>query len=158
MSRISCSVAVALALLAITICRVDAAERQAYPVSAEARAASLTSRAERGDAAAQARLGWMYSTGRGVPQNYFEAAKWYYRAADQGDPGAQLALGLLYNKGEGVRRDYILAYLWLNLSAAQVGGSNHDFAARLRDAVAGKMTPRQMQIAQSMALEWYKSR
>ena len=41
--------------------------------------------AERGDAAAQTYLGFMFETGRGVPQNYTEAAMWYRRAAEQGD-------------------------------------------------------------------------
>ena len=38
----------------------------------------------KGDARAQSYLGYMYSTGRGVPQNYAAAAYWYRRAADQG--------------------------------------------------------------------------
>ena len=30
-------------------------------------------------------LGVMYGEGRGVPQDYAEAARWYRRAAEQGD-------------------------------------------------------------------------
>jgi len=119
---------------------------------------SIMARAKRGDTVAAVLLARLYSTGQGVPQNYYEAAKWFYRAADQGNGGAQYALGMLYNKGEGVRRDYVLSYMWLNLSAAQALGDDRDFKVRMRDAVATKMTPRQVQIAQEMAVKWSKSR
>lgn len=83
---------------------------------------------------------------------------WYYRAANQGHGEAQFALGMLYNKGEGVPRDFVLAYMWLNLSASQAVGENQDFKARMRDAIATKMTVRQVQMAQGLALAWYSSR
>ena len=41
--------------------------------------------AERGDAEAQSRLGVMYAAGRGVPQDYDAAVKWYRLAAEQGN-------------------------------------------------------------------------
>ena len=37
--------------------------------------------ADQGDAGAQWRLAAMYRGGQGVPQDYAEAAKWYYEAA-----------------------------------------------------------------------------
>ena len=40
--------------------------------------------AEKGYLKAQARLGWMYANGKGVPQDYKEAAKWYQLAGEQG--------------------------------------------------------------------------
>ena len=40
--------------------------------------------AEQGDALAQYNLGFMYSNGEGVPQDYAEAVKWYRMAAEQG--------------------------------------------------------------------------
>ncbi len=129
--------------------------------SASARAAphsiaATIARAEHGDPAA--RLGWLFSTGRGVAQNYAEAAKWFYRAATHGNADAQFALGMAYNKGQGVPRDYVLSYLWLNLSAAHAVGSDHDFRAAIRDAIASKMTPQQLLTAQQLALKWQKSR
>jgi uncharacterized protein len=120
--------------------------------------AGIVARAHRGDIAAEAQLGILYLTGHDLPQNYYEAAKWLYRAAIRGHGGAQYALGMLYNKGEGVKRDYVLSYMWLNLSAAQAIGQDRDFKVRMRDAIASKMTPRQVQIAQQLALEWHKSR
>jgi TPR repeat protein len=119
--------------------------------------AAIVARAERGDPAAEARLGYLFSTGRGVPQNYVEAAKWFYRAATRGNADAQFALGMAYNKGQGVPRDYVLSYLWLNLSAARAVGSDRDFKTTMRDAIASKMTPQQLLTAQQLALKWYKS-
>ncbi|WP_431204246.1 tetratricopeptide repeat protein [Bradyrhizobium betae] len=74
--------------------------------------------AERGIAPAQTYLGFLFETGRGVPQNYTEAAMWYRRAAEQGDSRAQYSLGLLYDRGQGVPQDIVEASKWLNLSAA----------------------------------------
>ena len=51
---------------------------------------------------AQSILGVMYANGRGVPQDYAEAVKWYRLAADQGDAEAQHNLGVMYASGEGV--------------------------------------------------------
>ncbi len=118
-------------------------------------AAQVMRAAERGNVRAQAQLGWMYSTGRGVPQNYVLAAKWYRCAAEQGHGGAQFALGLLHNKGQGVHLDLVRAYLWLNLSASQAVGEDRDFKVRIRDGVASKMTVVQVALAQQMALTWY---
>lgn len=126
-------------------------------VSPYSAAAAIELRAERGDAVAEAKLGWLYLNGRGVPQNYYLAAKWFYRAAIKGQGEAQYQLGMLYNKGEGVPRDYTLAYMWLNVSASQAGGPEADFRARMRDAIASKMTEAQLRVAQRMAVTWYRS-
>ena len=75
---------------------------------------------------------------------------------EQGD--AQYQLGMLYNKGQGVPRDYVLAYMWLNLSASQAVGEDQDFKSRMRDAIAMKMTERQVRTAQIMAVDLYHSR
>jgi TPR repeat protein len=150
-------IAIVLALVAAGV--VDASPRQGiYLPAPYAAAARIIRLAKLGDVNAQAQLGWMYSTGRGVPQDYYGAAKWYYRAAVQGHGRAQFELGLLYNKGRGVPRDDVLAYMWLNLSASQAVGDDRDFRARIRDAVASKMTAAQVAKAQQLALAWYKLR
>ncbi|WP_354121819.1 tetratricopeptide repeat protein [Bradyrhizobium sp. LA6.12] len=74
--------------------------------------------AERGNAPAQTYLGSLFETGRGVPENYTEAAMWYRRAAEQGDSRAQYSLGLLYDRGQGVPQNIVEASKWLNLSTA----------------------------------------
>ena len=62
----------------------------------------LSPLANLGYAGAQYRLGVMYERGRGVPQDYKTAAKWYRRAAEQGDALAQQSLGVMYGQGQGV--------------------------------------------------------
>jgi TPR repeat protein len=114
--------------------------------------------AEQGVAAAQSYLGFMFETGRGVPQNYTEAAMWYRRAAEQGDSGAQYSLGLLYDKGFGVPRNIIEASKWLNLSAAAAPRRAREARVRIRDAVTTKMTRGELARARLRALEWAPSR
>ena len=110
--------------------------------------------AERGVAPAQTWLGFMFQTGRGVPQNYTEAAMWYRRAAEQGDSLAQYSLGLLYDKGQGVPRDVIEASKWLNLSTAAAPPRAREARARIRDAVGTKMTRGEIARARARALGW----
>ena len=42
----------------------------------------------------------MYDKGRGVPQDYSQAVKWYRKAAKQGDASAQYNLVVMYAKGK----------------------------------------------------------
>jgi TPR repeat protein len=110
--------------------------------------------AERGNAAAQALLGFMYANGQGVPQGYEVATYWYRLAAEQGDTTAQYLLGLMYDKGFGVPLDEIAAHMWLNLAAAHAPPRTREYYLRLRDAVASKMTAGQITEAQWRAQEW----
>jgi TPR repeat protein len=114
--------------------------------------------AEQGVPAAQSYLGFMFETGRGVPQNYTDAAMWYRRAAEQGDSLAQYSLGLLYDKGFGVPRDIVEASKWLNLSTAAAPRRAREARARIRDAVTTKMTRGEIARARLRALEWAPSR
>jgi TPR repeat protein len=75
--------------------------------------------AERGDPAAQFRLGQMYGQGRGVPLDAALAMSWFRKAADQGYGPAQGALGAAYFSGVGEPRDYAQALIWLRKGAAQ---------------------------------------
>ena len=75
--------------------------------------------AEKGDAAAQASLGAMYSAGAGVTRDYKEAVKWYRLAADQGREESQFLLGSMYARGLGVSQDNPEAIKWYRLAAAQ---------------------------------------
>jgi uncharacterized protein len=114
--------------------------------------------AEQGEPSAQTYLGFMFETGRGVPQNYTEAAMWYRRAAEQGDSLAQYSLGLLYDRGFGVPQDIVEANKWLNLSAAAAPPRARDARVRIRDAVTTKMTRGEIAQARRRALEWAPSR
>jgi len=110
--------------------------------------------AQIGDPAAQAWLGFLFETGRGVPQNYTEAAAWYRRAAEQGDGVAQYSLGLLYDKGQGVPRDIVEAGKWLNLATATAPRRSREARARIRDAVTTKMTRGEIAESRFRALSW----
>ncbi len=124
-SRLSASSAAgALALLLLSLAvRVD-------PKNADALAAKLSGRdptalrlvrpmAGLGDASAQNALGAMYASGKGVPLDYVEAAKWYRKAADQGNPAAQYNLGVAYANGLGVPLDDAEALKWYRKAAEQ---------------------------------------
>ncbi|WP_129468785.1 MULTISPECIES: tetratricopeptide repeat protein [Mesorhizobium] len=75
--------------------------------------------AKTGDATAEFNIGFLYSGGFGVPQDYSKAAEWWAKAAAQNLPVAELKLGLLYSWGKGVQQDDTeAAKLWLS-SAAQ---------------------------------------
>lgn len=110
--------------------------------------------AQRGDPDAQALLGHLYAEGRGVPQNYTQAAIWYRRAADQGHSEAQYELGLLYDKGQGVPLNVIQAEKWLILGAAAAPQAAVEDRTRIRDAVRTKMTLGDLAQARMEALAW----
>ena len=110
--------------------------------------------AERGNARAQAFLGFMYQYGRGVAQNYALAIYWYRRSAEQGNPIAQHLLGLMFDKGMGVPTNHVAAYMWLSLAASRTKGPEHEDNVRLRDAVAAKMSLGQLYDAQYLAQTW----
>lgn len=118
-------------------------------------ARELSPLARRGNARAQAMLGFMYEHGFGVPQAYEPAADLYMRAAQRGDPFAQCALGLLYDKGHGVPESVELAYMWLSRATAHAPRRQRDYYQRLRDAVASKMTPGQIREGQRLSLMVY---
>ena len=109
------------------------------------------------DAFAQFSLGVAYGSGRGVPQDDAEAARWYRLAADQGNTDAQSDLGVMYANGDGVPQDDVQTHMWLNLAASGAPREPRvlrDTAVRNRDLVAGRMTPDQLADAQRLAREW----
>jgi TPR repeat protein len=76
--------------------------------------------AEQGDAGAQFRLGGMYDSGQGVPQDYAQALKLYRLAAQQDvSPQHKVFLGAVYENGLRVPQDYAEAVKWYRLAAEQ---------------------------------------
>jgi len=76
--------------------------------------------AERGDAEAQFRLGWMYDEGDAeFPEDNLKAVRWYATAAKQGHAESQYSLGWMYDEGEGVPEDDAIAVEWYRLAAEQ---------------------------------------
>ncbi len=71
-----------------------------------------------GQAEAQYAMGERYRLGAGVAQNWYEASRWYEKAAEQGNAMAQCALAGCFAEGRGVRKNLALAFLWYEKAAA----------------------------------------
>ena len=157
MSKIARLVCAGLILLVGAVTVAQAANLVKGRIAARSEAADVgrtITLAQRGDAHAQAVLGFMYANGRGVPQSYDVAVDWYVQSAEQGDPTGQYLLGLMYDKGFGVTTNIVLAHKWLNLAAAHAPWSIREDILRLRDAIASKMTRAQIESAQQLAVDF----
>jgi hypothetical protein len=94
MRRILLALAIGLTVMALP--------GAAFAVSDEETVRLLRHNADRGDANAQARLGYLYETGAsGLAKDDREAARLYRLAADQGHAGARNNLGAFYKDGRG---------------------------------------------------------
>ena len=80
---------------------------------------ALILQATNGNAQAQCILGDSYYDGKGVSQDYAQAASWWSKSAEQGVADAQYNLGNSYYNGEGVPQDYIKAAFWVRKAAEQ---------------------------------------
>ncbi len=78
--------------------------------------------AEDGDVAAMRNIGTLYRLGRGVKQDFAQAAHWYRGAAELGFSHAETNLGELYLTGEGVPQDAAEAARWFTRAANQGEG------------------------------------
>ena len=92
----------------------------------------------------------MYRAGRGVPQDFKEARKWYQLAAEQGNALALFNLGWMYAGGKGAPQDYVKAQMWFNIAIANAEGDMRKQFIVDRDSIASSMTAKQ--IAQAQAL------
>lgn len=107
--------------------------------------------AKQGDAMAQYNLGVMLG-GNGAKEDPVAAAQWMRKAAEQGHRDAQSKLADFYSAGKGVGKDLVLAYAIYELSAK----SGNSAALESQHAVAGKLTPAQIDEAKALALGWKK--
>ncbi|MDQ6677537.1 MAG: sel1 repeat family protein [Acidobacteriota bacterium] len=73
--------------------------------------------AEQGYVPAEAALGMMYATGKGVEQNYPEAAKWWVKAAEGGHFLAAQNASMIYRGVPGVPADPALSEKWATFVA-----------------------------------------
>ncbi len=71
--------------------------------------------------------------------------------AAQGHASAQSNLGFMYAAGQGVAQDAVRAHMWLNIAAASLNEEDGKKVATIRDEVAKKMPPRQIERALEMA-------
>jgi hypothetical protein len=92
---------------------------------------------------------------KAIQIDHTEAAKWYRLAADQGNTAAQYFIGYDYAQGIGVPQDFTEAHMWLNLAGSnEVADNVQADSIKLRDFIAGRMTPGQIEEAQRRAREW----
>lgn len=70
-----------------------------------------------------------YYNGSGCKQDYYEAFRWFLKAAEyENDVKAQYMLGVMYEKGEGVALDYAKAIEWYQKAAEQDKGYDSNAA------------------------------
>jgi localization factor PodJL len=80
---------------------------------------SLRVAAAKGDASAQFDVAARFAEGKGVKQDFAQAAVWYQRAATQGLAAAQYRLAALYERGLGLPADAGRARTWYKRAAEQ---------------------------------------
>lgn len=102
-------------------------DRKETPASINPEIDALRDLAAAGDSVAQNELAVRYLVGRGIEQNYDQAARWLQEAATGGVVSAQYNLGVLYDSGRGVESDPIEALIWFH-SAAEKGHGRAQYA------------------------------
>lgn len=75
--------------------------------------------AQQGEPGAMYRLGYMYYSGQGVPQNVPEAVRWFKKSACEGFAVAQYTLGRMFSTGQGVPQNHSEALRWFYHAAEQ---------------------------------------
>jgi hypothetical protein len=119
---------------------------------------NLQPEADAGDPVAQYFLGEMYLRGKGVEQNFEQAAAWYEKAAVGGHADAQSAIGSLEMLGLGVARHPTSGYFWLIVSVVWEDSDLRDAAMAALGQVAVQLSPEQKRIMARAALpEWKRS-
>ena len=103
--------------------------------------------AEGGHAKAQSNLGFMYSEGHGVSQDYAKSISWLSKAALQNDAHAQHNLGIIHGNGLGVPQDHFLAYLWFTIASA----NGHKSSAIKRELAATRLKLEDLKQADEIA-------
>lgn len=106
--------------------------------------------AEKGDLQAANWMGTVFQEGRGVPQDYGEAFRWYLRSAAAGDALAESHIGYFYGSGLGVARNDERAAFWYRRSAEQgFAYAEYNFARLLVEGQGMPHDPAQ-------AVAWYE--
>jgi localization factor PodJL len=114
-------------------------EATAIDVPDDAGPAPLREAAMTGDARALFEIGNRYMEGRGVKEDYAEAAKWYEQSAGKDFAPALYRMGNMNEKGLGMPRDLNKAIDWYQQAAKQ-GNANamHNLAVLFASGANGK--------------------
>jgi TPR repeat protein/GTPase Era involved in 16S rRNA processing/ribosomal protein L32 len=75
--------------------------------------------AEKGNTAAQYRVGMAYLNGQGVEENPFKAFEWFMKAAEKGNAEAENMVGMAYFNGNGIQQNDNKAFEWFMKAAEQ---------------------------------------
>jgi uncharacterized protein len=102
--------------------------------------------ADSGSNFASFHLGEMFETGRGVQQDYRQAAVYYKKAAVHGYLPAQLAMARLYEQGLGTEASLVNAYVFYSLAARKDSAPANQ---RLQQ-ISHKMTSEERQQAEAL--------
>ena len=114
--------------------------------------------AKDGDARSQNDLGFLYTVGQGVPQDFKTAAQWFSKAAKQVHPPALMHLADFYAAGRGVDQSEIEAHKFYSLASLLAKKSNlRHIAASRRDEVASRLTAAQLTTARKRACRWWRT-
>lgn len=109
--------------------------------------------AVRGHAKAQAALGFMYYSGKGVKLDDKKSMFWFSRAAEKGQPTAQFFMGLHYFYGRGVKKDLARAHAWCDIAMSN-GYMNSLFC---RDTIELEMTAAQKRRSDELQAEFHRT-
>lgn len=114
--------------------------------------------AGKGDPRAQHELGFLYSVGQGVPQNFVIAAEWFYKAARQGHAPALDYLGGIHASGRGVIQSNVEAHKFFTLASLLAPNDKQKInTLSRRDAIALNLTKAQLNEARRGACLWWQT-
>ena len=113
--------------------------------------------AKNGEARSQNDLGFMYSIGQGVQQDFKTAIMWYEKSAQQGYAKALMNLAGLYVTGRGVLHSTIEAHKYYNLASLLARKNNRrHIAVSRRNEIANRLTATQLSTARERACRWWQ--
>jgi TPR repeat protein len=121
------------------------------------RAQSFLEWAENGEPDAKYVCGLMLWTGRGMPQDLAESARWFRSAAEQGHALAQESYGRCFADSRCLTQDLETAHMWMNLAVSRLTGRDRDRAVECLSSIESAMTSQQVKSAQDRAATWGKA-
>ena len=133
-----------------TECRIDEILTSLNEPEEPEHIRQLRNAAENGDAKAQNKLGYLYDTGRELPQNDAEAVRWYRQAAAQNHAMALYNLANHYLSGRGVPQDTEEAIKWYRLAA------DRDVLPAMNNLGVIYASGRGVRRNEAEAIKWYR--
>jgi TPR repeat protein len=112
--------------------------------------------AKKGDPRAQNDLGFLFTIGHGVEQDFKRAVHWFQKAARLGHAPAMIHLAGSYAVGRGVGKSFIEAHKFYSLAALLTKKRNErQIALGRAGELAGHLTPAQLTTANTLTCRWW---